>query len=105
MLATSDSRKRKRAMTDKRNKGNNIGDVNTPAKGAWPTIGFRAHPDTIHRYDRAALALRVKRSEFLKRGADELAERVLEADHQPRQGERRREDRRRDPFVAGSEAA
>lgn len=105
-LATADSRKRKRTMTDKRNSRNKIEGVNKPAKGSWPVVGFRAHPDAVHRYDRAALALRIKRSEFLERSADALAARVLADEDQgeARKGERRQGERRA-PFDGEAAAA
>lgn len=55
----------------------NLPPVNDDARGSYPVIGGRAHPDHIKVIDRACLELGTKRGLFIVDAAVEKAERAL----------------------------
>jgi hypothetical protein len=83
-----------------------IGPVNEPAKGSWPVIGTRIHPDDLRQVDVACAHLGEKRSEMMLRVLLAEKDRVLAnvgSVNAPRKGERRRGDRRDEPPFVPSE--
>ena len=61
------------------NADNSIPQIDPDARGTWPVIGTRVHPDDRRLIDEAALEAGEKRGEFILTAALDRAREVLRA--------------------------